>query len=125
MYIHMKQGTTQISEDGSGSTPFSVGPVDAATSTPCGAEAMLLYCDAGYKAAAGAVLSFVGANKDRWQLSMDGTAWPATWGGDLTITAAIPTAGLTVYARAKALSTEAPSVDTSVDMKIVATILPA
>lgn len=125
MYIHMKQGTTQISEDGSGSTPVTVGPVDAATSIPCSAETLTIYCDAGYKAQSGAVLSFVGANKDRWQLSADGTTWPTTWGGDLTINKVIPNTGVQVYVRAKALSTEAPSVDTSVDMKIVATILPA
>lgn len=125
MYIHMKQGGTQISEDGSGSTPVTVGPVDAATSIPCSAEALTIYCDPGYKAQAGAVLSFIGANKDRWQLSADGTTWPSTWGGDLTITQVIPEAGIQVFTRAKALSTETPSVDTSVDMKIVATILPA
>lgn len=121
----MKQGTIQISEDGSGSTPVSIGPVDAATGTPSSAEALLIYTDTGYKAAANAVLSFVGANKDRWQLSANGTTWPTTWGDSLTITSQITSTGVTVYCRAKALTTETPSVDTSVDMKIVATILPA
>ena len=125
MYIHMKQGGVQISEDGSGSTPVAVGPVDAATSAPCAPEALLIYCDPGYKAQAGAILSFVGANKDRWQLSADGTTWPTTWGDPLTIAQVIPEAGIQVFTRAKALSTETPSVDVSVDMKIVATILPA
>ena len=117
---------TRASE-GSGATPITIGPLDAAANEESEPLKLAIRCDSGYVAASGATITPTGTGATKWALAPDNSGVPGTfeaYGNALAFGAQIPDSNVVFWAKAKAVSTENPTNDTSVDLLIAATISP-
>jgi hypothetical protein len=130
--IHMYKGTitsggtdgTLISE-GDGSNPITVGPLNATINEESAPIKLALRCDTGFTTVGNVVITPQGTNMDKWALALDNAGAAGTfgaYGASLTITDTISTTNKIFWARAKAVSTEDPVNDTTVDLTVQATI---
>ena len=117
-YINAYVDGVLISQ-GDGTAPLNIGPLNASNNESSAPVAVELKCEAGFKTVGSTNVSFEGVTNAKWSVS-------ATSGGTYAATLAVPTeitaTGTTIYVKAKATSDEAPSNDTSVDIKIATTI---
>ena len=117
---------TRASE-GTGATPITIGPLDTATNEESSAVKLAIRCDSGYAAAAGATITPTGTTATKWALAPDNSGSAGTfgaYGAALEFASAIPDSNVLFWAKAKTVSTETPTNDTSVDLVIAATIAP-
>ena len=115
---------TRASE-GTGATPFTLGPLDTTTNEESAATKLAIRCDSGYVAANDATITPTGTTATMWALAPDAGNSAGTfgnWGASLTFTSAIPDANVLFWGKAKVVSTETPINDTSVDLVIAANI---
>jgi len=118
-YIHLFDGATQISE-GTGLAPVTFGPLNASENEVSAAKALTIKTEANYVTYGSTVVEFTGgatASKFSVCATADGT-----YGPTLTITDPITEAGTTIYIRCQATDDESPVNDTTVDIKISATV---
>lgn len=130
-YIHLYQGNptaggtngTAVSEDNSGSQAVSF-TLNATNNEIGAAMKLALRCDAGYQTQSGqnTVVSFIGGTNSKWEVADDNAGSPGTWSSSLTISAQIGATNKIIWVRARATSDETPVNDTSVDIKVDATI---
>jgi len=116
---------TRASE-GTGSTPITIGPLDTATNEESSAVKLAIRCDSGY-AATGTTITPTGTTATKWALAPDSSGSAGTfgaYGAALEFAGAIPDSNVLFWAKAKTVSTETPTNDTSVDLVIAATIAP-
>lgn len=132
-YIHMYQGTvtkngvdgTEVSE-GTGSAPISV-TLNATTNEVSGNIKLGLRCDAGFRTVGNTTVTPTGTTASSWSLALDagaGTA-PSTfgaYGASITVSTVIVATNTIIWARARAISSETPQNDVSVDLVVSATI---
>lgn len=109
----------QLISQGDESAPLNVGPLNASNNEESAAIPVKLQCEAGYKTVGNTTVSFEGASNAKWSVcdTEDGSYAPT-----LSISSEISEAGTTIYVKARATEDEAPSNDTSVDIKISTTI---
>lgn len=117
-YINAYHNDTLISQ-GDGSAPLNVGPLNASTEEQSAAIPVKLQCEAGYKTVGNTVVSFEGTSNAKWTVC---DTELGVYQSTLTLSSEINAVGTTIYVKAKATSDEAPSNDTSVDIKVSTTI---
>ena len=118
MYLHLFNGETQLSE-GTELTPLIVGPLNATNNEISAAQALTVKAETGYTTYGDTVISFQGTSAAKWTVC---ATEAGTYAATLTITEAITETGKTIYVKAAATSDETPVNDTSVDIKIAATV---
>ena len=113
---------------GDGSNPIASGPLKANENEVSSAIKLAVRCDDGYQTieedSKHAALTIVDSTStDKWKLALtsDGLS-TATWGAGLDITTLIDDTNTIFYAQARAVDTEDPVEDTTVDIKVEATI---
>ena len=111
---------TLVSE-GTGSSPITVGPLNATNNEESAAITLAIRCESGYATTGNTVITPVGTTAAKWALSANGSAW-GEYGAALTISSAIGATNTLFYAKAKATSDESPANDTSVDLQVQATV---
>ena len=83
-------------------------------------------CDSGFQTEGDTVISIIDSESvDKWSLAPDSGGSPGTWGGwgaSLTISSTVGATNTIFWARARALDTEDPANDTSVQIRVAATI---
>ena len=135
-YIHLYKGSptsgaadgTLVSE-GDGSSPITLGPLNATSNEESSALKLGIRCETGYVTAADVVITPTGTTAAKWALAPDNGGTPGTfgaYGAALTITSVINATNTIFWAKAKATSGETPANDTSVDLVVTcATVNPA
>ena len=117
---------TRASE-GTGATPITIGPLDTATNEESAAMKLAIRCDSGYVTATGTTITPTGTTATKWALAPDNSGAAGTfgaYGAALEFADPIPDSNVLFWAKAKTVSTETPTNDTSVDLVIAATISP-
>ena len=131
-YIHLYKdnptsgGTdgTLVSE-GDESSPVTVTLTVEDVDVESGAIKLALRCESGYQTSGDTTITPTGDNSDKWALAPDNGGSPGTFGsyGDpLTISDVVGDTNYIFWVKAKALASEDPQNDASVDLKIDATI---
>jgi hypothetical protein len=126
-YYHVYQGSvteggtngTQVSED-TESSPISV-TLNATNNEESSSITLAIRCETGYNTTGNTSITPTGTSASKWCLSNDGTNW-GTYGSALTISSTIGTTNTLFYAKAKAVDTETPVNDTTVNLVCSATI---
>lgn len=85
-----------------------------ATQNESASETLAVRCESGYETCADAVITFVGDTNNHWQISKDGE----NWNDSITFTDKIEQSNLIFYVKASADSSENPSNDTSVKIRV-------
>lgn len=124
-YVHLYRGNptagatdgSQVSE-GTESNPITTPALNLTTNEESAAIKLGIRCDAGYNTSGNTTITPMGTTANKWALSPDGITWGA-YGAVLTIATVIGTVNTIFYAKAKAVSTESPVNDVSVDLQIV------
>jgi hypothetical protein len=130
--IHIYYGTptsggtdgTQASE-GTESSPIIIGPLDIATGEESAATKLAIRTDSGYVAAASATITPTGTTAADWALAPDNSGVAGTfgaYGAALTLSAQVTAVNTLFWVKAKALTSENPTADISVDLVIAANI---
>ena len=119
-----KDGTL-ISENGSFTSPLTV--TLNATKEEVKYIKCAVRCMSGYATVGDTVLTFEGANKDRWQMALDNdyddeTVKSASFTSSLVISDEIENKNKIFWVRASSVKTETPSNDQGVSLKLDATI---
>ncbi|MFL0197394.1 hypothetical protein ACJDU8_17765 [Clostridium sp. WILCCON 0269] len=126
--IHVYQGSVtsggtdgiQVSE-GTETSPIIVGPLNATNNEESAAIKLAIRCDAGYNTSGNTVITPTGTTADKWALAPDNAGVAGSfgaYGSALTISSVIGTTNTVFWVKAKAVSTESPSNDTSVDLVV-------
>ena len=115
---------TRASE-GTGATPITIGPLDTATNEESDPVKLAIRCDSGYSDT-GATITPTGTTATKLALAPDNSGSPGTFGayGAALELGVVSDANTLFWAKAKTVSTETPTNDTSVDLVIAATISP-
>jgi len=131
-YIHMyKDNPTAGETDGiqvseqTENAPVTVTLTVAGSDVESGAIKLALRCESGYQTSGDTTITPTGDSSDKWALAPDNGGSPGTFGsyGDsLTISDTIGATNYIFWAKAKALASEDPQNDATVDLKIDATI---
>lgn len=130
--IHVYQGSvtsggtdgTKVSE-GTETAPIIVGPLNATNNEESSAIKLAIRCDTGYNSSGNTVITPTGTTADKWALAPDNEGVAGVfgaYGSALTISSVIGTTNTLFWVKAKALSTENPSNDASVDLVVNTTI---
>ena len=119
-----KDGTL-ISENGSFTSPLTV--TLNATKEEVKYIKCAVRCMSGYATVGDTVLTFEGANKERWQMALDNdyddeTVKSASFTSSLVISDEIENKNKIFWVRASSVKTETPSNDQGVSLKLDATI---
>lgn len=119
---------TRASE-GTEATPIATKALNTTLNEETGPVLLAIRTNLGYIAQGGVTITPVGNGYDAWQLApaiiSDGIASPGTfgeWGAGLSISADVDDINTLFYYNARAVSSELPLNDTSVDLDIAATI---
>lgn len=120
----MNDGTV-VSENGSFTSPLTV--TLNATKEEVKYIKCAVRCMSGYATVGDTVLTFEGANKDRWQMALDNdyddeTVKSASFTSSLVISDEIENKNKIFWVRASSVKTETPSNDQGVSLKLDATI---
>lgn len=118
-YINLYNAANALLSQGDGSSPLSIGPLNASINEQSTATKVTIKTDAGFKTFGDTVVSFVGASAGKWVVSATSGG---TYAATLTIAAEILPAGTDIYVKATATSDETPVNDTSVDIQVVTKI---
>lgn len=114
-YLKLFYNETEITEG----NPLKVGPLNASNNEESEAMAVTLKVEEGFSTLGDTVVSFEGETSAKWSVC-------ATEGGDyestLTLSEVVSSAGVNFYVKARATEEEQPANDTSVNIKIAATI---
>lgn len=111
---------TLVSE-GTGSSPITVGPLNASNNEESAAITLAIRCESGYITTGSTVITPVGTTAAKWALSDNGSSWGA-YGAALTISTLIGATNMLFYAKAKATADENPANDSSVSLQVQATV---
>lgn len=83
-------------------------------------------CDSGFQTDGDTIISIIDSTSvDKWSLAPDSAGSPGTWGdwgASLTISSMVGSTNTIFWARARALDTEDPINDSSVQIRVAATI---
>ena len=120
----MNDGTV-VSENGSFASPLTV--TLNATKEEVKYIKCAVRCMSGYATVGDTVLTFEGANKERWQMALDNdyddeTVKSASFTSSLVISDEIENKNKIFWVRASSVKTETPSNDQGVSLKLDATI---
>ncbi len=120
----MNDGTV-VSENGSFTSPLTV--TLNATKEEVKYIKCAVRCMFGYATVGDTVLTFEGANKERWQMALDNdyddeTVKSASFTSSLVISDEIENKNKIFWVRASSVKTETPSNDQGVSLKLDATI---
>lgn len=120
----MNDGTV-VSENGSFTSPLTV--TLNATKEEVKYIKCAVRCMSGYATVGDTVLTFEGANKERWQMALDNdyddeTVKSASFTSSLVISDEIENKNKIFWVRASSVKTETPSNDQGVSLKLDATI---
>ena len=116
---------TLVSE-GDGSSPITIGPLNATSNEESAAVKLALRCDAGYNTGADVVITPSGTTAAKWNLAPDNAGAPGTYvgyGAALTVTSVIGVVNTLFWIKGKAVSGENPANDTSVDLAVTCTTI--
>lgn len=115
-YIHVYHNGQQISENGSGTNPLVMGPLNASENEVSEPKALQIKCEPGFKTYGDTTVSFEGPTADKWTIC---ETEHGSYTSSLTISEEITGgAGRTVYVKALATDDEAPANDDSVSVKL-------
>ena len=119
---------TLVSE-GDGSSPIIIGPLNAVNNEESAALKLAIRCESGYVTGATTSITPTGTTATKWALAPDNSGSAGTfgaYGAALTLASGITATNTIFWAKAKAVSTENPANDTTVDLVVTcATIGPA
>ena len=120
----MNDGTV-VSENGSFTSPLTV--TLNATKEEVKYIKCAVRCMSGYATVGDTVLTFEGANKDRWQMALDNdyddeSIKSASFNSSLVISDEIENKNKIFWVRASSVKTETPSNDQGVSLKLDTTI---
>lgn len=113
---------TQVSE-GDGTTPISV-TLDTATNEVSAAITLAIRCETGYVTNASTTITPSGTSAASWALSADNVTWGA-YGAALTLASGLTAVNTLFYAKAKAVSSETPQTDETVDLTVACATIDA
>lgn len=127
MYYHVYQGS--VTASGTDGTAVSEGTetsaitftLNATNNEESSSKTLAIRCDTGYNTTGNTTISLTGTTAAKWALSLNGSTWE-TYGSPITITSTIGTTNTLFYIKAKAVDTETPVNDVSVDLSISSTI---
>lgn len=124
-YINVYQGNpteggtdgTAASTDGAQTAPVTVS-LDAAQNESKKIK-LALRCESGYTTTGNTTIQDVNDTNDRWKFSLTENG---TYADSITITSAIGTTNVIFWAQASSASSETPTRDTSVSIRVTTTI---
>jgi hypothetical protein len=109
------------------SAPIDFGSLDLYENEVSDPVKLAIRCNSGFKSAAGTTITPTGTSASKIALAPDNSGSPGTWGSygaALTFGSEIPDSNVVFWAKAKAVDTETPSNDTSVNLVIAPDISP-
>jgi len=129
MYLHVYKGNptaggtdgNQVSE-GTELNPILTPALNALNNEESAAIKLALRCEAGYNTSGSTTITPSGTTSAMWALSLDSVTW-GSYGSALTISTVIGVVNTVFYVKAKAVSSESPANDTSVDFQVVGNIV--
>lgn len=114
-YLKLFYNDSEINEG----NPLKVGPLNASNNEESEAMEVTLKVESGFSTFENTVIFFEGTSADKWTVC---ATEHGSYESTLTITESITEAGTKFYVKAKATEEEEPSNDTSVNVKVAATI---
>lgn len=122
-HVRVAYGGSDLS-NGNDTRPLTVGGLNGTNSDISAVQIATIYTEPGLKTTGQVTVWCAGINYDKWRLSWDNIAW-AGWGVQIFTNDVITSTGKALYVQARALPTDNPGRDDTVNLNIIATVLAA